>query len=142
MDGGIEVAEKKNYGLIDLLMDKYNIDYTYYDLEKKTGIKSTTFQTANKKSFESYTGYIQNALAFYCNVNLGQLVNDLYEIDLVFYSNLDTIEEDLIKNHEEGATYQELKEILPEIVKHVAKTEVESKTYMSHLNKFIKQFKN
>lgn len=135
------MAEKKNYGLIDLLMDKYDIGYTFYDLEKKTGIKFTTFQTANLKSFDSFTGYILKALAFYCNVDLGQLADDLDKIDQIFYSNLETIEEDLIKNHEQGATYQELKEILPEIVKDVAKTEVESKAYMGHLNKFIKKFK-
>lgn len=135
------MAEKKNYGLIDLLMDKYNINYSFYDLEKKTGIKSTSFQTINTKSFNSYSGWAFKALAFYCNVDLGQLVDDLDKIDQIFYSNLETIKEDLIKNHEQGTTYQELKEILPEIVKNVAETEVESKTYMSHLNKFIKKFK-
>lgn len=142
MDGGIEVAEKKNYGLIDLLMEKHNIDYSFYDIEKKTGIRSTTLDSANKKRFESFTGRLLEGLAFYCNTNIGCISDDLYNIDQVFYSNLETIEEDLIKNHDQGITYKELKDILPEIVKDVAKTEVESKAYMYQLNKFIKKLKD
>lgn len=136
------MAKKAKYGLIDLLMDRYDIEYTAYDISVKTGVPVSTFYSANEKGFDTYTIRVLKALSTYCNADLGQLVNDLDEIDQIFYQNLDSLKQDLEKNHDQGSTYQELKEILPKIVKNVANTEIESEAYMSHLNKFIKQFKN